>query len=117
MTTDQGWNPDRSINLLFGVTISLLQMCATAFFAKISSRESGYFLEAVVQKKGTFVMLQNLRHNSSNLFDAKRKKSLDEIKPWDLCFCLFRACTSYIATGVMREVFFSFFFKNEIFYS
>ena len=60
------------------------------------------FLEAVLQKKGTFVMLQNLRHNSSNLFDAK-KKSLDEIKPWDLCFCLFRACT--------LDVIFSCFWK------
>ena len=42
-TTTKGWNPDHSINLLFGVAIVVVaDVCATAFFAKISSRASAY---------------------------------------------------------------------------
>ena len=71
-------------------------------------RRVDIFLEAVLQKKGIFVMLQNLRHNSSNLFVAK-KKSLDEIKALEdyvllFIFCKFSAHYPALASAILQEL-------------
>ena len=70
-TTTKGWNPDHSINLLFGVAIVVVaDVCATAFFAKISSRASAYKNTHSSEKKGNYMddeifsskMFQNLSY-------------------------------------------------------
>ena len=58
-TTTKGWNPDHSINLLFGVAIVVVaDVCATAFFAKISSRASAYKNTHSSEKKGIIWMMK-----------------------------------------------------------
>ena len=75
------WNISSSINFLF----------------LKSERRVDIFLEAVLQKKGDFCYAAEFATQFIKLIWCE-KKSLDEIKPWDLCFCLFCMCLPAMPT-------------------